>query len=88
MNRRRLFIAAYIANFGWPTRAARIAGCPERGVRVAAYRLMRDPDVRAVIDAEWQAQREQWERESRDDELERELIWRWELAGRRARLFG
>ena len=87
MERRCRFINAYVANFGWPTRAARIAGCPERGVRVAAYRLMRDPDVRAAIDAAWRAQLEQWKRERRESEQERGLIRAREMAGERGRLF-
>lgn len=71
MERRRRFIDAYVVHFGWPTRAARIAGYPERGVRVAAYRLMREQDVRAAIDAEWRAHLEQRERERRENELRR-----------------
>ena len=67
MERRRRFIEAYVANFGWPTRAARIAGLPERGVRVAGYRLLREPDVRAAIDLEWRAYRERQEREWREE---------------------
>jgi Terminase small subunit len=81
--RRRRFIDAYVVHFGWQTRAARIAGYPERGVRVAAYRLMWEPDVRAAIDAEWRAHLEQQERERREEELLRAR----EMAGKRARLF-
>jgi Terminase small subunit len=83
MERRRRFIDAYVVHFDWQTRAARIAGYPERGVRVAAYRLMREPDVLAAIDAEWRAHLERQERERREKELRRA----WEMAGKRARLF-
>jgi phage terminase small subunit len=82
MERRRRFVDAYVVYFGWQTRAARIAGFPERGVRVAAYRLMREPGVRAAIDAEWRAHLERQERERRENELRRA----WERAGKRARL--
>jgi Terminase small subunit len=67
MERRRRFIDAYVVYFGWQTRAARTAGFPERGVRVAAYRLMREPGVRAAIDAEWRARLERQERERREN---------------------
>jgi hypothetical protein len=50
---------------------------------VAAYRLLREPDVRAAIDAEWRAHLEQREREQRENELRRA----WEMASKRARLF-
>lgn len=82
MERRRRFVAAYVGNSGWQTRAARMAGCPERGVRVAAYRLMRDPDVRAAIEAEWRARQEQRERRRR------ELTQFFETARKRGLLFG
>jgi hypothetical protein len=58
-----------VVHFDWQTRAARIAGNPERGVRVAAYRLMREPDVLAAIDAECRAHLERQERERREKEL-------------------
>ena len=54
---------------------------------MAAYRLMRDPDVRAAIDAAWRAQLEQWKRERRESEQERGLIRAREMAGERGRLF-
>jgi len=54
LERRRRFIAAYLANCGWRSSSTR-SWLPEPGVRVTAYRLMRDPDVRAAIDAEWRA---------------------------------
>ena len=48
---------AYISNrYGWAARAARIAGCPPAGARVAAVRMLREADVRAAIDEAWQAE--------------------------------
>ena len=74
MERRRRFIDAYVVCFRWQTRAARIAGFPERGVRVAAYRLMREPDVLAAIDAEWRAHLERQARERLENELRARLF--------------
>jgi Terminase small subunit len=50
MERRRRFIEAYIATVYRGARAARLAGCPTAGARVAAYRMLREPDVQAVLD--------------------------------------
>ena len=56
VERRRRFIAAYIANRYRGTKAAIVAGCPARGARVAAVRMLMEPDVRAEIDAHWKAE--------------------------------
>ena len=50
MERRRRFIEAYIANFYCGARAARVAGCPPAGARVAAYRMLRERDVEVVLE--------------------------------------
>jgi hypothetical protein len=73
MDRRKRFIEAYKANLGWPTRAARLAGFPEAGVRVAAVRTMRDPCVRSAVDAAWKAKRAEWAKEKEARALASEL---------------
>ena len=82
MERRQRFIEAYIATVYRGARAARLAGCPPAGARVAACRMLREPDVRAAIDAEWRARQEQRERRRR------ELTQFFETARKRGLLLG
>jgi hypothetical protein len=60
--RRRKFIAAYIANIYRGSKAAIAAGCPPKGARVAAMRMLREPDVRSQIDEHLRARSEEFER--------------------------
>jgi phage terminase small subunit len=50
MERRRRFIEAYIVLVNSGARSARLAGCPPAGARVAAYRMLRERDVEAVLE--------------------------------------
>lgn len=65
----------YIANRnGGAARAARAAGCPPAGSRMAACRLMREPVVRAAVDAAFNAEDEARRSEREARRLEREAL--------------
>jgi phage terminase small subunit len=63
MERRHRFIEAYIETVYRGAKAARIAGCPPAGARVSALRMLREPDVRAAIEAHWKEQKKRREAE-------------------------
>ena len=55
VERRYHFVDAYIATFYCGARAARLVGCPPAGARVAAHRMLREPDVVAALDDHFKA---------------------------------
>jgi phage terminase small subunit len=79
--RRRVFVKAYTRP--WTTddprmisasAAARIAGCPRPGSRVAAYRLVREPLVNCFITTVLDVWNENFERECEERERQKQLV--------------
>jgi phage terminase small subunit len=62
MERRRRFIEAYIATVYCGARAARLAGCPPAGARVAACRMLGERGVKTVLDEHFRQQEQAWRR--------------------------
>jgi len=56
MERRYRFVEAYIATVYRGACAARLVGCPSAGARVAAYRVLGEPEVIAALDQHFNKQ--------------------------------
>lgn len=87
--RRRVFVKAYTRP--WTTdnprlvsasAAARVAGCPRLGSRVAAYRLVREPLIHYFIISVLNACRENRDREREERERQEWLTFEAQLQGR------
>ena len=86
--RRRIFTETYTRpfltdNFRWyvsASAAARLAGCPRPGSRVAAYRLVREPLVNFIITTAMAAYQEKRDREKEERELQDEMQLQAHLA--------
>lgn len=86
--RRRIFTETYTRpfltdNFRWwisASAAARLAGCPRPGSRVAAYRLVREPLVNFIITASMAAYREKQDRKEEERERQAEMQLQAHLA--------